>query len=92
MVSLGDNDYGSHNDDHDDDNTPPWDSWLLFVEETPRSPDRWTAFDSYLLCWIPQSLVPMVDRAIEVNPEQCLRWADDLRAPFLEHLFHNHSR
>jgi hypothetical protein len=69
-----------------DDNMPPWDCWLMFVEETPRYPDRWTEFDSYLLCWIPSSVVRMAARAIEVNPEQCLRWADELDTPALAQL------
>jgi hypothetical protein len=70
----------------DDDNAPPWDCWLVFVEEAPRSLDRWSAFDSYLLCWIPGLLVEVVRRAVEANPEECLRWADQLRTPFLDQL------
>jgi hypothetical protein len=70
----------------DDDNTPPWDCWLVFVEEAPRLSDRWSAFDSYLLCWIPARWVERVQGAVDVNPEECLRWADQLRTPFLDQL------
>lgn len=70
----------------DEDNAPPWDSWLLFVVEEPRTPGHWAPFDSYLLCWIPAPLVAMATRAIEVIPEACLRWADELDAPHLARL------
>ncbi|MEO7736476.1 MAG: hypothetical protein ABIY55_36290, partial [Kofleriaceae bacterium] len=68
----------------DDDNTPAWDCWLVLVKETPRSPDRWGAFDSYVLCWIPASLHEMATLAVHVDPEACLRWADELRTPLFE--------
>jgi hypothetical protein len=70
----------------DDDNTPPWDCWLVFVVDKPRSPGRWSPFDSYVLCWIPASLVDVVTRAAQVNPEDCLRWADELQSPWLEQI------
>ena len=68
----------------DNANVPPWDTWLLFVEEAPRAPGRWSELDSYLLCWIPAELVELADRAIAVNPEECLRWADDTSTSFLD--------
>jgi hypothetical protein len=43
-------------------NTPPWDTWVGFREGT-------------LYAWIPQALEIVVQEAIEVNPEQCLKWA-----------------
>jgi hypothetical protein len=70
----------------DDDNTPPWDTWVTFVAEAPQSAKRWTEFDSYLLCWIPAELSAVVQRAIDVNPEQCIRWAADLERPFIAEL------
>jgi hypothetical protein len=59
----------------DDDNTPPWDTWVEYIREVPRSPERWVPFEGYLLCWIPAALIDVVERAIYVNPEECLRWA-----------------
>jgi hypothetical protein len=69
----------------DADNTPPWDTWVAYVKEEPRRPDSWTRLDSYLLCWIPGEFVSLVRRAIDVNPEECLLWADDADTPFLLH-------
>jgi hypothetical protein len=67
----------------DEDNTPPWDTWVAYVIEHPQRPDAWTTLDSYLVCWIPAELVDLVDRAIAVNPEGCLLWADQADTPFL---------
>jgi hypothetical protein len=68
----------------DNDNVPPWDTWLLFVEETSRTQGRREAFDSYLLCWIPDELLKLGEKAIFVNAEGCLRWADEISTPFLD--------
>lgn len=46
----------------DIDNTPPWDTWIGFRQGT-------------LYAWIPRALELIVQDAINVNPEQCLKWA-----------------
>lgn len=48
----------------DVNNTPPWDTWVGFADGT-------------LYAWIPQALELVVQDAIEVNPEQCLKWATE---------------
>jgi hypothetical protein len=65
------------------DNEPPWDTWIAYVQEQPQRRDRWTHLDSYLVCWIPPAFLDLVDRAIAVNPEECLLWADTANTPFL---------
>jgi hypothetical protein len=67
-------------------NTPAWDTWIAYVEEEPPRPESWTKLDSYLVCWIPAVFVALVDRAVAVNPERCLLWADETDTPFLRHL------
>jgi hypothetical protein len=47
----------------DDDNVPPWDTWVSFSRGT-------------LLSWVPPSLVGMVQAGIDVNPESCILWMD----------------
>ena len=49
----------------DVDNTPPWDTWVCF-------------FDQKLVSWVPDQLLAFADRGIDVNPEQCIQWADRL--------------
>ena len=58
----------------------------MLIRESPRAPDRWNELDYYLLCWIPAALVPVAARGIDVNPEVCLHWADDVDTPFLAQL------
>jgi len=33
--------------------------------------------DSYILSYIPKSFVPMVQEAIDTNPEECIIWLED---------------
>jgi hypothetical protein len=46
--------------------TPPWDTWVAFVEETGRS---------YLVAWVPPAAIAPVTAAIEAAP-QGLAWLD----------------
>jgi hypothetical protein len=71
----------------DDDNVPAASTWVAFVEEPTRSQGRWMPFQSYLLCWIPDTLVDAAQRGIVVNPEECIRWAEAVDAPFLVELW-----
>jgi hypothetical protein len=73
----------------DDDNLPPWDTWIWYAtNDLVSTPERWsgTVTDSYLLSWIPDSLIKVVDLGIDVNPEECFLWATDLDTPFVRQL------
>lgn len=48
----------------DVDNVPAWDTWVYFDGRT-------------LLSWVPPQLISKVQSGIDVNPEGCIRWADD---------------
>jgi hypothetical protein len=48
----------------DDENAPPWDTWVSFEGK-------------YLISFVPRLLCGLAQRGIEVNPEECIRWADD---------------
>jgi hypothetical protein len=48
----------------DVDNVPPWDTWIVM-------------FEKYLVSWVPPQLVRLVQEGLDVNPEQCILWADD---------------
>jgi hypothetical protein len=50
------------------DNTPPFDTWVAYV-----APERSQGF---LLSWVPERFIEIVNDGIEVNPEQCIAWAD----------------
>lgn len=62
------------------DNVPPWDLWLMYVVEDWQQPT------TYLLAWVPPECLKLASTGIEVNPEQCIRWAEDVDAAFVRHL------
>jgi hypothetical protein len=62
----------------DDDNVPAWDTWISYVVAITVSSTSWHPFDSYLLSWVPEPLVDVVEAGIYVNPEKCIRWAAHL--------------
>ena len=53
----------------DVDNVPPWDTWV-------------TMAGKYLLAWVPPQMLKFANAGVEVNPEECIKWADD---PSLSH-------
>ena len=55
----------------DVNNAPPWDTWIGIFADTgsPRS-------GSYLVSWVPPPFLSLVEKGIEVNPEQCILWLD----------------
>jgi hypothetical protein len=67
----------------DGDNMPPWDTWVAYVDD---GADQTRSYDSYLVSWVPPTLLDLADGAVAVNPEQCIVWAEDLGAPFRRQL------
>lgn len=59
-------------------NTPPHDTWIAMVagEENRRD-------DDFLLSWVPPPFVDLVNDGIEVNPEECILWLEDLDHPIV---------
>lgn len=53
----------------DEFDIPAWDTWIHL---------RHTEKTDTLLCWVPESLVPIVDQGIHVNCVNCIRWLDRL--------------
>lgn len=61
----------------DIDNVPPWDLWLAYVREDGQQPA------TYLLAWVPPEWLKLASAGIAVNPEHCIRWAEDVDAAFV---------
>jgi hypothetical protein len=57
----------------DGDNTPPWDTWAGYI----RDP----GVNGYVVCWIPPEMVDVIADGIDVNPEWCIRWLEDVDGP-----------
>ena len=53
----------------DDNDLPPWDTWIAF-----RAVDGWSS--PVLLSWVPDELVPLVDRGIVVHMCDAFRWVE----------------
>lgn len=49
----------------DVDNVPAWDTWIYFDGRM-------------LLSWVPPQLISKVQSGIDVNPEGCIKWADEV--------------
>ncbi len=66
----------------DDDNTPPWDTWLGYVtEDDGAGSGRFVQFTGYLISWVPQEFVALAEAGIDANPERCILWLADV--PYL---------
>ena len=80
--------------------TPPWDTWLVFLEpeldgalnssEVERleksGANRELPLLGCLVSYVPVVLVDLVQRAIEVDPMGCLGWLDDCPSWFAPEL------
>jgi hypothetical protein len=54
-------------------NAPPHDTWVGLYADDGAAGDETT----YLVAWIPPTLVDLVSDGIAVNPEECIRWIED---------------
>jgi hypothetical protein len=68
----------------DVDNIPPWDTWICYAGE--RNASTWKPFDSYLISWVPPSFLDLAEQGIWINPEECIVWAGQLEAYFIDQL------
>lgn len=57
----------------DEADTPAWDTWVAWVVERQSS----AAPRSYLVSWIPPTLVDLVHSAADLCTTNALRWLDD---------------
>ena len=60
----------------DVNNVPPWDTWVLLTEPSDRVVDA--SYSTCLIAWVPPTHVLRAQRGIEVNPEECICWLDDV--------------
>lgn len=56
-------------------NEPPWDAWVAWHSLSTNTDQSYIGF---LVAWIPVILVPMVTRAIYVDPADSLVWLEDV--------------
>ncbi|MDI1476872.1 hypothetical protein [Polyangium sp. y55x31] len=61
----------------DVNNAPPYGSWVAYFEDN----DAEASSRSILLSWVPDAFVPLADEGVQVNPEGCIVWLDELASP-----------
>lgn len=67
-------------------NRPGWDGWLHYaVDGIP--PGSWRSFRSYLVCYVPPSLLVAAEAGVRAQAGECLAWADDMDLPFARRLW-----
>ena len=60
----------------DVDNVPPWDTWIALANDGPAIVD--SSFHEYVIAWVPRELIGEAQAGIDVNPEECIVWLDDV--------------
>jgi hypothetical protein len=68
----------------DVDNAPPWDTWVAYMQE--GDPTMNESYSSCLVSWVPPHLLELARRSVDVNPEECIVWADAIETPGVRHL------
>jgi hypothetical protein len=66
-------------------NAPAWATWVGYFEDG----DGDASYSNYVLAYVPQLLVPLVQAGIDVNPEECIVWLESTSVSLreIEHLF-----
>lgn len=69
-----------------DDNEPAWDTWIAYVGDSVNGTRHYHPFDSYLLSWVPDPLIEVVQHGMDCNSDNCHHWVNDLDSVFIRQL------
>jgi len=64
-------------------NAPAWDTWVGLFEDDVRGPDL--SYKTYLISYVPEPLVKLVNDGVEVNPEECIMWLENSTTSLRRH-------
>jgi hypothetical protein len=75
----------------DERNVPAWNTWLFWVEASTFAVRRVEGRSQplgggFLLALAPPALTGAIDAGIDVNPERCIGWAEEILCPWSEAL------
>ena len=62
----------------DVDDAPPWDTWITFVREEHPGPE----WNTFVVAWIPATLLAVAQRGIEYCAVPCTDWAENVDTAF----------
>jgi len=65
----------------DEETFPPSDTWIAYLKEKT---DHKGHPPGYLLSWVPEQVINLVEDAIVVDPTESIRWAASVNTPFLD--------
>jgi hypothetical protein len=73
---------------YDDDDLPPWDTWLYYLESGKEAPTtlRPGYQPEYLLSWVPAVCVGLAKVGVEEHFLDCMRWATQVDIPLTRRL------
>jgi hypothetical protein len=60
---------------YDEDDMPPWDTWLCYLEEGSAGEGSPSYRTQYLLSWVPAQFVELANIGVETHFMGCMRWA-----------------
>jgi hypothetical protein len=68
-------------------NEPAWDTWIAYVMgDSVSGTPYYHPFDSYLLSWVPDPLIEMVQGSMDRNSDDCHHWVNGLDSAFIRQL------
>jgi len=59
----------------DVNDTPPWDTWVALFSDPELTGAGSRAV--YLVSWVPESLIAVVQRGLEVSMTDCIAWLEN---------------
>lgn len=69
----------------DGEDAPPWDCWIAFVHQEfkwlPDWPPRRPEWETFVVSWIPPTLLAVAEEGIQGVVMDCVIWADDTGMP-----------
>lgn len=64
----------------DPDNIPARDTWVYYDIDEGSSYEQ--PFHTFLVSWVPETFVNLVQGGVDVNPESCIRWTTEIKMAF----------
>lgn len=71
---------------YDDDDMPPWDTWLCYLYDDEILSNGKIYRCEYLVSWVPPEFIDLANIGVEKHFLDCMTWATDADTPFTRQL------
>jgi hypothetical protein len=71
---------------YDEDDMPPWDTWLCYLENDVHSHLGHIYQRQYLVSWVPPQFIELANIGVEGHFLDCMHWATQADTPFTRKL------